>query len=196
MKIVSVSPVAIVAVVAATAAVQAVAVTLDLNTIILAVIGLVGTSVTGFLALRVAALGAESKKIHVAVNSGKTSLENEIKELRRVVTEQMGVIKTLEEKGRGAELAKAIASVPPVVVMPVGQAVPAIAAVPAQATPVMGTWGGAAPAAAKVEASDSHATPLETAIVDLTEAAKDTVEAAGETLDKTAVLKDKVPSTL
>lgn len=166
MKIVSVSPVAVIGVVAATAAVQAVAITLDLNTIILAVIGLIGTSVTGFLALRVAALGAESKKIHVAVNSGKTEMQNKIDELHKLVLEQSGIIKTLEEKGRGAELAKALASVPPVV--------------------VMSTMPPPAPVAAHSPARPEPSGKLENAIVELTAAAKDTVESAEKTVDHAA----------
>lgn len=140
------TPVQIVFVAAATT------VTLDMNTIILAVIGLMGTTVTGLLALRMATLAAEQKQIHAAVNSGKTAMENQIAGLNKTVLELSGTIKTLEENKRGAELAKAIASVPVVMTAP-------------------------APVAGK-----GNPGKLVDAIEELTEAAEETVEAAEKTV--------------
>lgn len=171
-------PVRIAVVSAATTTAVATTVTLDMNTIILAVISLIGTSVTGFLALRMASLAGDAKetklatataaeeigKIHVAVNSERTVMLDKVDKLTKHVQDLMKQIATLEENKRGAELAKAIASVPPVVVMPAAQA--GLASLP----------------------SADHST-LKGAIVDLTEAAKDTVVAA----DKTVDLADKVP---
>lgn len=156
--------------------------TLDINTIVLGVIGLIPAILTALIAMRQKEQKDSLAEVHTAVNSSKTVLENKVDDLIKQNVALTKTVATLEENKRGTEMAKAVATVPPVVVMPVGQP---------QAVPMMGTWGGAP--AAKAAASDSSGTPLENAISDLTEAAKDTVEAADETLDKTAVLKDKVP---
>lgn len=93
-------------------------VTLDVNTIILAVIGLVPAICTGLVTIWLAKIAAVQKEIHVAVNSGKTAMENQIAGLNRTVLELSGTIKTLEENKRGAELAMALATIPPAAVLP------------------------------------------------------------------------------
>lgn len=148
-------------------------VTLDMNTIILAVIGLLGTTVTGFLALRMATIAADARenkvatvkaadsieKIHVAVNSGKTAMENQIAGLNKTVLDLSGTIKTLEENKRGSELAKAVASVP------------------------------ASVAAAPAPVGKGKPGKLGDAIADVVEAAEETVVAA----EKTVEHAEKVP---
>lgn len=172
------------------AATAASTVTLDANTIILAVIGLIGTCVTGFLALRMASLAAEAKtsqeslkEIHIAVNSAKSVLETKVDDLIKQNVDLTKKVATLEENKRGSELAKAVSEVKPVVVTPVALAP---ASVPASApAPVT-----IATTVTPVPASPAGPTsPLKEAIKDLTEAAKDTVTAA----DKTVEMVVKVP---
>lgn len=93
-------------------AAAATTVTLDANTIILAVIGLLSTCVTGFLALRQATMAAEQKQIHLAVNSSKTALETKLDDFVKQNVELAKKVAELEENKRGNELAKAVASVP------------------------------------------------------------------------------------
>lgn len=157
-------------------------VTLDANTIILGIIGLIPAILTALIAMRQKEQKDSLAEVHTAVNSSKTVLENKVDDLIKQNVALTKTVATLEENKRGSEMAKAVATVPPVMVMPV-----------APPHPVMGTWGSASATPAKAESPDSSGTPLENAISDLTEAAKETVEAADETLDKTAVLKDKVP---
>lgn len=165
-------------VVTAQMAAAATAVTFDMNTIVLAVIGLIGTTITGVLALRM-------KEVHVAVNSSKTILENKVDDLIKRNMELTKQLATLEENKRGAELAKAVSDVKPVVVTPaavmVGAPLP-IAPVPAAPPPEPVT-------VATTITPAPGTSPLKEAIDDLTEAAKDTVTAA----DKTVEMVVKVP---
>lgn len=175
---------------------QASTVTLDANTIILAVISLIGTTVTGYLALRMASLAQNAKEakeslkeVHTAVNSAKSLLESKLEDVTKKNLELEKRIATTDEARRGAEMAKAVSEVKPVLVTPAIVASPAIMASPAVAvaaptpiTPVITESKATAPAGAPLDPS-----PLKQAITDLTEAAKDTVKAADNTLQKVAV---------
>lgn len=188
---------------ASVAAVQAAAVALDLNTIIMAVIGLMGS----YLTMRVATLAAAAKEqkaaqdvaaasmreIHTAVNSGKTILENKLDALTSQNAELVKKVAILEENKRGAELAKAVASAPPgMVVLPavspvspvVIQAAPAAVAAP---TPAPEATQQIAAIASAVEVAASAPTRMGEAIVELKAAAEETSIAA----DKTVELVDK-----
>lgn len=129
-------------------------VTLDANTIIIGLIGLVPAILTAFIALRQKEQKDSLREIHTAVNSGRTTLENKIDSLIEKNEELTKKVATLEENKRGAELAKAVSEVKPVMV----------------ATTV-------------TPASSGAATPLKEAIADLTEAAKDTSVAADKTVE-------------
>lgn len=174
----------------AQAAAAITAVTLDLNTIILAVIGLIGTTVTSVVALRM-------KEIHTAVNSSKTILDNKLDVLHAQNAEWVKKVSILEEKLRGVELAKAVASAPPgMVVLPAVAAPVVIQAPAAMATPVPlpeATKTIAAIASA-VEVAASAPTRMGDAIVELKAAAEETSVAAEEAsikADKTVAIVDK-----
>lgn len=149
-----------------TVAASATAVTLDVNTIILAVINLVGVTITGILALRM-------KEVHVAVNSSKTVLENKLDDFYKRNVELAKKVAELEENKRGAELAKATAAAPPGLVV-----MPSMAAVP---VPV--------PVAAAEPLKAPPAGRLDDAIAELTDAAEETVEAAEKTVDQAAKIR-------
>lgn len=178
------------AVVGTTVIAQATAVTLDLNTIILAIIGLLGTSVTGYLALRMAALAADAKEskeslkeVHVAVNSAKSVLETKVDDLIKQNVELAKENATLQENKRAAELAKAVASAPPgLVVMP---AVVSPTVVPVVAPVVIESAVTPAP---------SSPTRMGEAITELKAAAAETSVAAEEAsvkADKTVQIVEK-----
>lgn len=167
----------VISILALAAAEQTIA--LNVNTILLAVIGLASAWIT----YRTAAISAlqklnaeELKTMHVAVNSGKTTMENELRDLRKFVAEQTGTIMALEENKRGAELARAVASAPPMMMVPSAPALVAVAPATARSSnPARATHAGSG--------------VLEHAITELTNAAQDTVVAA----DKTVELAEQVP---
>lgn len=176
--------------IASVAAVEVMAVALDLNTIIMAVIGLMGS----YLTMRVATLAAAAKEqktaqdvaaasmreIHTAVNSGKTILENKLDDFMKQNVELAKKVSSLEAELRGAELAKAIASVPSGMVV-----LPAVAPVSIQAAPapaLVATPTIAAIASA-VEVAASAPTRIGEAITELKAAAEETSVAADKTVD-------------